>query len=252
MEPSILREILFELFFLRKEGIPAKDFIEEMSFIPETYKVINGMCEKNIEYFDSFDSVSKIKEISNNGKKYLVLEYGIANYIVIDCLKKENIQEGEFLRLLKSFSFQSNFQKRSLETNLFFYDLDFYQGNIEELLNFYEKNKHLFSLPTKVFYQIKLLHARTYFSISLEKNKAQLSFETDDQGLYEQFYFSNGLEPSRMQDAIKKIGSEKMQEILTKTKEIIIPFEVIPEKLCQEYDNRCLSFKSKALSRSKK
>ena len=96
------------------------------------------------------------------------------------------------------------------------------------------------------------MHARTYFSISLEKNKAQLSFETDDQGLYEQFYFSNGLEPSRMQDAIKKIGSEKMQEILTKTKEIIIPFEVIPEKLCQEYDNRCLSFKSKALSRSKK
>ena len=70
MEPSILREILFELFFLRKEGIPAKDFIEEMSFIPETYKVINGMCEKNIEYFDSFDSVSKIKEISNNGKKF--------------------------------------------------------------------------------------------------------------------------------------------------------------------------------------
>ena len=252
LNKSLLRNNLFELYFQNNEGILAKDFIEKMSFIHETYQIINEMCEKNIEYFDSFDSVSKIKEIYSNGRKYLVLEYGIANFIVIDCLKKDNIQKEEFFQLLRSPSFQVNFQKRDIETNLFFYDLDFYQGNIEELLNFYEKNKCLFSLPTKVFYQIKLLHARTYFSISLEKNKAQLSFETNDHFLYEQLYFSNGLEPSRMQDATKKVGLEKMREILTKTKEIVIPFEVIPEKLCQEYDNRCFSPKSKILSRTKK
>ena len=249
MDISDLRNELFGLYFQNKEGVVARDLVREMASISKIYEGVNARCEENVKFFNSFDQVSKIKEIYCYDKQYLVLKYRLKNYVVFDCLKIENIHEEVFLEFIQTSFFQENFGGRG--DKLLFLNLDFYQGAIEELLRFYEQNRHLFLLPTRVFYPIEFLGAKTSFSILLEKSSAQLSFRADEPFLYEQLYFGSGLEPFNCQDAMKKMGLEKMREMFCRIKEIVIPIEVIPRELYEEYQQQLFSSQPKVLSRTK-
>ena len=114
-----------------------------------------------------------------------------------------------------------------------------YDGNIEELLDFYTENEQVLNLSKKIHYVLKIDDTWTCFHIDFVKACAQLCFETRDQFLYEQLYLRYDLTPSRMQDAKNKIGIEKMQEMFQKIKEIKIPQEVIPSDLYKKYLIKC-------------
>ena len=65
-------------------------------------------------------------------------------------------------------------------------------------------------------------------SIDLANGTAQLGFQTPYQFLYEQLFLKSDLTPSRMQDAISKIGMDKMREMFSRVKDIQLPEAVIP------------------------
>lgn len=82
----------------------------------------------------------------------------------------------------------------------------------------------------RIYYRINIGKAWTSTIINLSGYDVQLHFQTPNQFLYEQLFFGGDLNPSRMQDAIKIIGLEKIEEMFKRTKEIPIPISVIPKE----------------------
>ena len=232
-----LRNKLFAKYFEVEEGVNATELVDKLSFIPEVWDKLHTLCENNIEYFDEYSSIEDIKLLKHNDKNYLILKLHLYRYIIIDVERKENITEEQFRNSFDESFFVSNFNARKTINNdsLKFYDVEKYDGNIEELLDFYTENEQVLNLSKKIHYVLKIDDVWTYFHIDFIKACAQLSFETRDQFLYEQLYLRYDLTPSRMQDAQNKIGIEKMQEMFQKIKEIKIPKEVIPIDLYKEY-----------------
>ena len=236
-----LRNKLFTKYFEVEEGLNATELVDKLSFIPEVWNKLHTLCENNIEYFDKYSSIDDIKLLNHNEKKYLILKLNIYRYIIIDIERKESITEEQFRNNFDENFFVSNFNARKRVDNdsLKFYDIEKYDGNIEELLDFYTENEQVLNLSKKIHYVLKVDNAWTYFHIDFVNASGQLSFETKDQFLYEQLYLRYDLTPSKMQDAKNKIGLEKMQEMFQKIKEIKIPQEVIPSDLYKEYLIKC-------------
>jgi len=80
-------------------------------------------------------------------------------------------------------------------------------------------------------YKVKLQDAYAFLSIHLSDGGNLLAFRTENQSLYEHLFFNNDLEPLSMQDAVEKIGFQKMQEMFSKIKDIKVPRSLIPEFL---------------------
>ena len=236
-----LRNKLFAKYFEVEEGINATELVDKLSFIPEVWDKLHTLCENNIEYFDEYSSIDDIKLLNHNEKKYLILKLHIYRYIIIDIERKESITEEQFRNNFDENFFVSNFNARETVNNdsLKFYDVEKYDGNMEELLDFYTENEQVLNLSKEIHYVLKVDDAWTYFHINFVNASGQLSFETKDQFLYEQLYLRYDLTPSKMQDAKNKIGLEKMQEMFQKIKEIKIPQEVIPNDLYKEYLIKC-------------
>ena len=66
-----------------------------------------------------------------------------------------------------------------------------------------------------------------------------------DQTLYEQLFLNYDLSPYGMQDAIGKMGIDKMNEIFSKVGDIIIPSDSIPSDLYEQYLINCNQIKKK-------
>lgn len=236
MEKEILRNQLFDKYFEVKNGIPVVDLVDKLSFIPELWKKLHILCENNIKHFDSFSNLDKFKLIDYKEKEYLILKIRMFEYIIIDLEKMENISEEQFRSEFDENFFVSNFDEIKYDRDLFFmYDLIRYHGNVQELVDFYNENKWLLSLSTKLHYRLQIGKAWTYFYIDFANATAQMGFQTPDQFLYEQLFLSYDLSPSRMQDAQGKIGVERMHEMFEEIKKIIIPEEVIPVDLYQRF-----------------
>ena len=236
-----LRDNLFSKYFEVEEGVNATELVDKLSFIPEVWDKLNDICENNIEYFDKYSSIEDIKLLKHNDKNYLILKIHLYRYVIIDVERKENVTEEQFRNNFDENFFVNNFNSRKRRNNdsLELYDIEKYEGNIGELLDFYLENEHVLNLSKRIHYVIKLDYSWTYFHIDFVNASSQLAFETRDQFLYEQLYLRYDLTPSRMQDAKNKIGIEKMQEMFQKIKEIKIPQEVIPNDLYKEYLIKC-------------
>lgn len=207
-----------------------------MSFIPELWRKLHTLCENNITYFDSWSTLEKFKLIEYRQNKYLILKLRILKYVIIDIETKENISEEEFRSEFDEKFFISNFDEIKNDSDLFkLYSLIRYEGNIQELIDFYNENKDLLCLSTKLHYRLEIGEAWTYFHIDFANATAQLGFQTKDQFLYEQLFFRYDLTPSRSQDAQDRIGIERMIEIFEKIKNLEIPKEVIPSDLYHQY-----------------
>ena len=239
MEKDVLRNCLFERYFEVQKGIKAIDFVSRLSFIYDLYHELDDLCEKNIEYFDCFDSIKSIRLVEYQSKSFLILKKQSWDYVVIDIKDKKSITEEQFKTIFDEDFFVENFGERKTEDSevfSLFYDVEEYQGNIDDLIDFYFRNRQVFNLPTRLYYRLDLKQAWTYFSIHLAQGTAQLGFQTPDQFLYEQLFLQSDLTPSGMQDAVGKIGKERVQEMFSKIKEIKLPVQIIPEALLSYFD----------------
>lgn len=234
MDKVLLRDTLFKKYFQIQDGISVKELNEKLSFIPETWNKLHALCEKSIRRFDSFSTLEKFKLIKHNNKKYLILKLRMWKYVIIDVDEMKNISREEFETLFNEQFFIDNFDERS-EGEFFhdFYQVVKYQGDIQELLNFYLDNENIFNMPNQIHCKMNEKDAWTYLFIDLANASAQMGFQTPDQTLYEQLFLNYDLTPYGMQDAVNKMGKEKIEEIFSKMKDIEIPIDCIPQELLE-------------------
>ena len=155
-------------------------------------------------------------------------------YVIIDVDEMKNISREEFETLFNEQFFIDNFDERR-EGEFFhdFYQVVKYQGDIQELLNFYLDNENIFNMPNQIHCKMNEKDAWTYLFIDLANASAQMGFQTPDQTLYEQLFLNYDLTPYGMQDAVNKMGKEKIEEIFSKMKDIEIPIDCIPQELLE-------------------
>lgn len=236
MEKEFLRKQLFDKYFEEKNGIPVIDLVDTLSFIPELWKKLHILCEKNIKYFDSFSDLEKFKLIDYKGKKYLILKIRMFKYIIIDMEKMQNISKEQFRSEFDENFFVNNFDEIKKDRDSFhMYGLNRYLGNVQELADFYNENKKVLCLSTELYYRLEIGKAWTDFYIDFANATAQMRFQTPDQFLYEQLFLNYDLSPYGMQDAHRKISVKRMHEMFEEIKKIRIPKEVIPEDLYQQF-----------------
>ena len=234
MDKVLLRDTLFKKYFQIENGISVKELNEKLSFIPKTWNKLRTLCEKSIRRFDSFSTLEKFKLIEHNNKKYLILKLRIWKYVIIDVDEMRNISREEFEKLFEEQFFIDNFDERSEgEFFLDFYQVVKYQGDIQELLNLYFDNENIFNMPNQIHCKMNEKDAWTYLFIDLANANTQMGFQTPDQALYEQLFLNYDLTPYGMQDAVNKMGKEKMEEIFSKIKDIEIPIYCIPQELLE-------------------
>lgn len=228
-----LRNRLFEKYFEVEDGVNIKDLMDSIIVVTDTWQDLHKILEKNLEDFDSYTELEKMKKIEYKNNNYLVIESGTWNYLIIDLETKQVLSTDEAISI-----FEDDFFVNELSANISYkvllYFLKYY-GNAEELIEFYNKNKRVLDAPNRIYYKLTLDDAWTYFSIDLVNARAQLGFETPNQTLYEHLFFNSDLTPSGMQDATSRIGREKMLEMFERIKEINIPESVIPKEIYQIY-----------------
>ena len=246
MDKVLLRDTLFKKYFQIENGISVKELNEKLSFIPKTWNKLHTLCEKSIRRFDSFSTLEKFKLIEHNNKKYLILKLRIWKYVIIDVDEMRNISREEFEKLFDEQFFIDNFDERSEGELLHdFYQVVKYQGDIQELLNFYFDNENIFNMPNQIHCKMNENEAWTYLFIDLANASVQMGFQTPDQTLYEQLFLNYDLTPYGMQDAVNKMGKEKIEELFSKMKDIEIPIDCIPQELLEYLVSNNIQLKKK-------
>lgn len=237
MDKVLLRDMLFLQYFQIEDGVSVKDLNEKLSFIPEVWGNLRALCEKNMRQFDRFSSLEKIKLIEHNQKKYLILKLRMCRYLIIDLDRMVSISREDFQNEFNEEFFINNFNETSVGDDCFdfFYLLDKYQGDVQELLDFYMENIDVLTLSSRLYCKLGEQDAWTWLFIDYANSSAQLGFQTPDQNLYEQLFLNYDLTPFGMQDAINKMGIDKMREIFSKVSDIKIPKECIPTDLYEQY-----------------
>lgn len=170
-----------------------------------------------------------------NNNKYLILKLGLYEYTIIDLEKMVNVKQEEFKEIFTEEFFVNNFDEDKDEDVINYICIEEYDGDIQELLDFYIEKEDVLLLLTKFFYELKENDAYTYLSFDFANRGIQMGFGTPDQFLYEHLLLNHDLTPYGLQDAQNKIGVERMKEMFEQIKGIKIPIDVIPNDLYQQY-----------------
>ncbi len=249
MEKDILRNQLFEKYFEVTDGILATDLVDKLAFIPEVWGKLHDLCRKNMRYFDAFSTLEKFRKLEYHERKYLILKLQILKYTIVDIEKMETLTKEQLRKEFNSDFFVKNFDEietKDSDGNLSrAYSAINYEGDLQELIEFYNQNQTVLNLPSELCYRLNIGDAWTYFYIDFVNASAQIGFQTRDQFLYEQLFLRYNLTASRMQDVQDRIGIERMQEMFEKIRKIKIPKEVISEKLYEQYLIQCGSINDK-------
>ena len=238
MEKDLLRDRLYEKYFRMQDGILVSDLTEKLFFIPEVWKLLHLLCEKNIRHFDAFSSLEQCKMISHNQQNYLILKMRMWRYLIVNVDTMQVVTQSEFEKEFEENFFVNNFNETKETDEIPYTDLyrmEKYSGNTEELVKFYFAHKAILSLSPSLYCKLEIDSAWTWLHIDFVNANIQMGFQTPDQNLYEQLFLNYDLTPYGMQDAQQKIGIEKMKEIFAKIKDIKIPKECIPSDLYQQY-----------------
>lgn len=241
MDKVVLREQLFNKYFQVENDVLVSDLIEKLSFIPEVWNKLRVLCEKNINHFKYYSSFEKFKMIKHNNKKYLILKLRMWRYVILDLDNMKNISNDEFNNVFDVEFFVRYFGEVKDEFGFELYQVQKYNGDIQELVDYYLDNENVFNLNSEIYCKFNIDDAWTWLFIDFVNSQIQLGFQTDDQLLYEQLFLNYDLTPYGMQDAINKMGIDKMKEIFSKVNGISIPGKCVPSDLYELYLNsNCL------------
>ena len=242
MYKEALRDILFKKYFQTKDGILISDLVNKLSFIPEAWKQLHLLCEHNIKHFDSFSQIEQCKILVHHQKRYLIIKLRMWRYVIIDIDSMKNITQTEFRNEFDENFFINNFaEEKEEDPSLYFrlYQIERYEGNVQELIDFYIENQSILCLSSQLYYKLEFGKAWTWFHIDFVNASAQMGFQTVDQLLYEQLFLNYDLTACGLQDAQQKMGIAKMREIFSKIKDIQMPIECIPQDLYHQYLTQC-------------
>lgn len=242
-----LRNELFEKYFETKEGIPLSELMEKLKNIINTWKELHNILETNSEDINKYTRIELIERINHNNRDYLIIKFMPWNYLIIDLNTPKVLSSEEVSVNFNEDFFVQNYNEKHLNegtNNISLYWFYTYNGNIDTLINFYIENIELFNLAKNISYKIYIGEAWTYLSINITNGNIQLGFQSEDQLLYERLFLNSDLTPFGLQDAYSKIGKDKMKEMFSRIKNIIIPSDIITENLLSfinSYDDIKLS-----------
>jgi len=229
-----LRNELFEKYFEINNGINLLELMDILNFLTNIWKNLSKLLEGNIENYKIYDRLENIKKLEYKERNYLIIKFQLWEYLIIDIDNNKVLNQDDIKENFEEEFFITNFLEKPLNmkehfSNIYWF-LD-YQGNIRELVDFYVKYSEFLELPTYIKYLIHIDDAWTYLGINIISGNVQLGFQTNNQQLYEQVFFNQDLSPFGLQDAHKKMGIEKMNEIFLRIKDIMIPLKVIPKEI---------------------
>lgn len=232
-ERDKLRNALFEKYFeVQDNYIKFEDLINKLTHITVIWQDLNNLLVKNSKDFDNRWKLEMLKEENYNGKDYLIIKKIFWEYLIIDLNEKRVLSKEEIVEKFNDKVFNDNFYEEKCDEDDYpkMYKFLKYSGNVQQLLELYNKNSDILNIYPRIRYQLNIGEAWTGIIINLADYSVQLHFQTPSQFLYEHLFFSGDLTPDRAQDAQEKIGLERMKEIFEKTKEIPIPISVIPKE----------------------
>lgn len=223
MEKSKLRKTLFNEYLKIKDGINIVELLEKTSYINEAWNNMYIILKNSIEEIDDNTNIEYIKIIDN----WLIIKTYSCQYFLINKNKKNNYIFYDYENNHKADRLEDiNEIINNKNTTSFNY-----KNKKQLLFNYYKENKEALNLPKQIIYTIKLNNATTYFVINLANGYSYLSFETDNQYLYEHLFLDRNLNPLKLQDIQNKMSVEEIQDILIKITDIIIPNDVVPKEI---------------------
>lgn len=228
-----LRNKLFSKFFQNKEGIPASMLFDKLSFIRKKYDNINKLITKEDEGITLDQNVKFIKKVKLNNNEYLLICTSSFNFIVIDISNKKTLNINEVHDIFSDEFFRKNIEEHGLSEFYNFLPTKY----IDEILEIYNSNEFLFTLPIYIMYEVNIGEATATLILNTNCEKAILFFEAPNQFLYEHLVLGKNLEPTLM--SASTLDHDKGFGVANKVKDIIIPYDVIPKELLlaiNEYD----------------
>ena len=243
MEKEELRTILFEQYFKPNNGINIKELLNNTTYITNLYKEFFILLDENIEEYDIYNKVDIIKEIEHNNKKYLIIKISPLQYIIIDLYNYKTLNLESVKKYFKEDFFINNFKEVN-GINIDRYHILETNKSLFPIVNYYFENKETFNIKPKIFYKVSYMDAISCIHINLIDENIQLEFLDKNQYLYEQLYFYIDLTPSIMQDSIKKIGINKVNEIFSRIKDINIPLSCIPKEIQPNNSKKLIKIKN--------
>lgn len=239
MDKNELRDRLFERYFECNDGVLITELMELSKPMVELYSQLKKILVEH-KTIKLFSNINQVKLINYNNKDYLFFKRSTGlGYLIIDIELNKTLNPEEVRNIFNEEIFIKEFNEESTGLKEEWTDLYHflkYEGDVKSLIEFYNENKNMFDINTIIFNRLYVGEAWTWLWISLTSGQIQLSFQTEDQFLYECLFLNSDLTPSPMQDATEKMGKEKMLEIFERIKEIRIPNELIPTELLNSSD----------------
>lgn len=231
-EKGLLRDSLFNKYFEVEEGLTLKELEESTRCITDTFEEFRKIIIDESQTFCSYNGIEKVSLINYKNKNYLFIKIMSANYYVIDLNLKKSLND-DCKSLFNIDFFIDNFDEciDGLDYDVF-YHFDEYKGDINKLLMYFYQNKDILELKDLMIkYKIFKNDATTSIYYNIINGSGQLHFYANNQFLYEQLFLKRGLKPSNMQDAVQKIGRERINEMFEAIPNIKIPYEYIPKSI---------------------
>ena len=245
MDKNELRDKLFEKYFECKDGILITELMELSKPVIELYSQLKQILVEH-KTIKLFSNINQVKQVLTIKVFTMVKRSSGFSYLIIDIQSNKALNQEEVKNIFNEELFIKEFNEESTELGeewQDFYHFLRYEGNINDLIEFYNQNKNIFNINTIIFNKLYVEDAWTWLWISLTSGQIQLSFQTEDQSLYECLFLESNLTPSLMQDATEKMGKEKMLEIFERIKEI----ELLNNSYSKEINNYKTNKKVKVL-----
>lgn len=229
---NIKQNELFKCLLLNKEGIGLPLLIEHLKENSIIWKSFYKLLCDNCDTFDKYDSTDCVKVIEYNEKKYLCINYSVFDFIIIDMTNGRSLSMQDFQDTFdKSILLMINSKLKEID-NLF---------NIEEItnsdviLNFYLKNFNILSQKNRIIWQLKLDDSFVSISICADTLESKIGFHSNA-GNVNYLFFNDELmpigvsNPAGNKEVLRKIGMD--------ARNIILPFEIIPEYVINELKDK--------------
>ena len=229
MEKSKLRKTLFNEYLKEKDGKNIIELLRKTQFIEEVWNNLYIILEDSIEEIDNNTNIEYIKLIDN----YLIIKTYSNEYFIINLSTNDNYifydyENNHKINRLEEVKDIIN-NKNTTSFN--------YKNKKQILFDYYEQNKELLSLPKQIICKYKLGNAITFFVINLANGYSYLSFETEDQYIYEHLFLDRDLNPLKLQDIQSRMSLDEIQELLLKIRDIIVPTEIVPKEINKIINN---------------
>ncbi len=231
-EKGVLRDSLFNKYFEVEEGLSLKELEESTRHITDTFENFRKILIDESQTFSSYNGIEKVSLIEHNNINYLFIKILSANYYVIDLDSNKSLND-DYKSLFNIEFFIDNFEEYidGLDYDIF-YHFDEYKGDINKLLVYFYQNKEILEMKDLMIkYKISEKDATTSIFYNIINGSGQLHFYAKNQYLYEQLFLQKELKPSVMQDAVRKIGIDRVNEMFNTIPNIKIPYKYIPENI---------------------